>query len=201
MDQTELQKLNRRLITAAVVDNVLRILISSSALAAGLVAPNIFLALDKPLSRYYDHLDERSRDRELRRILAYMKSRQLIKGDYQFGLKITERGLDRLSRHSIDSLRIDASSKWDGKWRIIFYDIPEKNKGARDALTARLRRLKFYQLQRSVWITPFPCRQAIETITVYYKVSTYVTLVETGRIDNQEKLIDIFQKRCPNTTF
>ena len=43
---------------------------------------------------------------------------------------------------------------WDGKWRIVVFDLPEKKRGLRNELRRQLRRAHFGCLQGSVWIGP-----------------------------------------------
>jgi DNA-binding MarR family transcriptional regulator len=45
--------------------------------------------------------------------------------------------------------------QWDGKWRMVIFDIPEQRKRYRDTLRAQLHYFGFLQLQKSVWVTPF----------------------------------------------
>lgn len=44
---------------------------------------------------------------------------------------------------------------WDGKWRVVIFDIPEKQRRLRDDLRLELKKLGFGCWQRSVWVTPF----------------------------------------------
>ena len=46
--------------------------------------------------------------------------------------------------------------RWDGRWRLVVFDVPEGRRGLRDKLRAQLRRRGFGYLQHSVWITPDP---------------------------------------------
>ncbi len=46
------------------------------------------------------------------------------------------------------------NSEWDGKWRIISFDLPESKRKLRHALRLTLRNQNFGCLQRSIWITP-----------------------------------------------
>jgi len=47
------------------------------------------------------------------------------------------------------------NEKWDGYWRILIFDIPEKFRQLRDDLRVLINILGFKQLQKSVWITPY----------------------------------------------
>lgn len=174
--------------TAAIVDGVLRLTVTSSAIAAGLVIPNLLIGLEKPLNVFWKQLDKRERERELRRTVSYMKSRDFISGDYEYGFRITKHGRKRLDRIDFDNISIDTSQTWDKKWRMVIYDIPEEFKQGRQDLTRKLRRLGFYQLQRSAWIHPLPCHDVVEKICSHYKVEKYVSYVEVTYLENQEKL-------------
>ena len=45
---------------------------------------------------------------------------------------------------------------WDGKWRMVVFDLPETKRGLRNGLRKQLRAARFGGLQRSVWISPDP---------------------------------------------
>jgi DNA-binding transcriptional regulator PaaX len=40
------------------------------------------------------------------------------------------------------------NGKWDEKWRIVAFDIPEKFKTGRDALRRKLKEVGFHELQK-----------------------------------------------------
>lgn len=56
-----------------------------------------------------------------------------------------------------------ANRKWDGYWRVVIYDIPEKDYLLRDRLRQELKKLGFKFVQRSVWITPQPVEEDLKT--------------------------------------
>lgn len=180
--------------TSAVIDNILKLTIVGGSITVGILLPNLLIGLDKPLQKYLNQLDKRAGERELARILGYMKSQRLVSGNYQHGLQITDKGRRRLAKLEFSNLKIAKPEKWDKKWRLVIYDIPENKKLSRDYLTSKLRRLDFYQLQRSAWIHPFPCREVIEKAASAYKVDQYITYIETSSIDNQKRLVKIFKK-------
>jgi phenylacetic acid degradation operon negative regulatory protein len=51
------------------------------------------------------------------------------------------------------------SRPWDGRWRIVLYDVPTKHNTRRTRLRRRLRAQGFGYLQNSVWITPDPMEE------------------------------------------
>lgn len=183
------------------MDALLRIAANSAAIGTALILPNALIGLEKPLEILDKGLDKRARDREARRIIYYAKERGLLTGDYEHGLEITDKGTKRLKDREITGVVIKSPSEWDHLWRLVFYDIPEAHKSGRDKLTAKLRDLGFFQMQRSVWIHPFPSRDVIEHITSTYGLARYVSYVETLHIDNEQVLIKRFQKRLSETKF
>lgn len=46
--------------------------------------------------------------------------------------------------------------KWDGRWRLVLFDIPESHRAHRMRLCRGLRELRFGYLQNSVWVSPDP---------------------------------------------
>ncbi len=44
---------------------------------------------------------------------------------------------------------------WDGKWRLLVFDIPEKHRCERRLLRFELYTSGFRRLQKSVWLTPY----------------------------------------------
>lgn len=53
---------------------------------------------------------------------------------------------------------------WDGKWRLVIFDVPEKKRWIRNFLRRELLYNGFYQLQKSVWITPYNIVPEIERL-------------------------------------
>jgi len=187
--------------TSHIIDEILLFSVTGAALAGGLLVPNLLIGLDKPLRKFWKHLEKREKEYELQRIIYSMKARGYLAGDYEHGLQLTDKARKRLARIEFDSLVAKPQHRWDRLWRIIIYDIPEEHKLARNALTTKLRDYGCFQLQKSTWITPFPCREDIETITSNYEVDDYVTYFEAINLDNAAPLIRRFKKKYPATKF
>ena len=179
--------------TSELVDAMLKLVAFSGVLSVGIVAPNAIQALDKPLKIFFSKLDKRSREREYYRLVRYMRQQNLLSPvdntkNYQHGLILSEKGLKRVKQANINSLTIDMQDVWDEKWRIVLFDIPEVSKRNRDYFTTKLKSLGFVQLQRSVWIHSFPCREKIASITEHCGVRKYITYIETSHIDSSNIL-------------
>jgi len=101
---------------------------------------------------------------------------------------LTERGKHYALRYKIDELVIHTPLHWDKKWRIVIFDIPEKYKRAREALRDKLAELGFIQLQKSVWILPYPCKDTIDFIVEIFEIRRFVLYLEVTSITNEAKL-------------
>lgn len=75
--------------------------------------------------------------------------------------------------------------KWDGEWRIIMSDIPEKMKKVRDIMRFHLKRLGFIELQHSVFVLPYKCLDEVDYIIEFYNMRRFVRYVEASHIDNE----------------
>ena len=71
------------------------------------------------------------------------------------------------------------------------FDIPEKLRTMRDALRDKLKRLGFFQFQKSVWIYPFECEEEMDYICEFFGAKHF-TLMFTGKIHNDHLLRKYF---------
>jgi len=82
--------------------------------------------------------------------------------------------------------------KWDGQWRMVIFDIPEDLRKARDALRSKLKELGFCELQKSVFVFPYECKDEIDFIVEFFGVREYVRYGILRSIDNDPHLRRIF---------
>ncbi len=75
-------------------------------------------------------------------------------------LRLTDKGKKLLQQHRSTSLR--SPRRWDGKWRLVFFDVPEKRGDARRYLRDYLKNLGFGKIQRSVWLSPYQFSKHID---------------------------------------
>ena len=101
---------------------------------------------------------------------------------------LTERGQKRALRYKIDSLTILTPARWDNKWRIVMFDIPERRKKTREAFRLKMKELGFYQFQKSVWVYPYPCRDIVDFVVEVFEIRPYVQYLEATFITHDAKL-------------
>ncbi|OGY61043.1 MAG: hypothetical protein A3I33_01330 [Candidatus Colwellbacteria bacterium RIFCSPLOWO2_02_FULL_45_11] len=127
---------------------------------------------------------------QLSRALYGLKKRRMIKirkiGDKTI-IELTEKGKRRKLKYDVEHIKIPKQDKWDGKWRMIMFDIPESEKFAREALREKLKNLGFAQFQKSIWIYPYPCENEIDFVTEFFSIAKHVNLI-TVKIDDDRPL-------------
>lgn len=67
-------------------------------------------------------------------------------------LRITRGGKEEIKREY--PMLAFSNKKWDGKWRIVIFDIAEASKVVRENIRYKLKELGFGMLQKSVWLSP-----------------------------------------------
>ncbi len=117
----------------------------------------------------------------------------MIEKDGTSTIVLTERGKKKVLRYKIDEITIKVPTRWDGRWHIVMFDIPEKRKRAREALRNKLQELGFLQFQKSVWVVPYPCKDEIDFIIEVFEIRPHVQYLEVLSITNDSKLKLHFQ--------
>ena len=107
-------------------------------------------------------------------------------------LVLSENGKRRALRFNINKLEIKRPTKWDRKWRIVMFDIPEKLKKLRESLRFHFKEIGLIELQKSVLVFPYPCDNEIEFILELYNARKYVRFVLAETIDNEAHLLKKF---------
>jgi len=173
---------------------ILLMVAAGIAIPAAFLLPNIPFAL-KPLLKALTKKSHVSKNTSLIRSITYLKRNRLVSvahhGDQQI-LTLSEKGRKRVLQFNADRMAIRKPRRWDGYWRIVLFDIPEKRRRGREALRNKLKHLGFYQLQKSCFVHPFECKSEIDFISELYEVSSYVNFVLAKEIEGQPLLQKMF---------
>ena len=93
-------------------------------------------------------------------------------------IKLTNRGRARALEYAFVKLKLPTKKKWDRKWRLVLFDIPETKKKTRDALRRKLKNLGFMEFQKSVFIYPYPCADEINFVINFFNIHENVFYLE-----------------------
>jgi len=110
-------------------------------------------------------------------------------------IKLTHKGqLETL----LYGLRSEKQDQWDGKWRIVIFDIPEKSRSKRDMIRRLLRREGFVRLQNSVFISPFKLqRKSVEYLKKSHLLH-YIRILRVDEVDDDKDLRVRFKLKLKN---
>ncbi|MFA6077780.1 MAG: CRISPR-associated endonuclease Cas2 [Candidatus Paceibacterota bacterium] len=82
--------------------------------------------------------------------------------------------------------------RWDGKWRVIIYDLKENKKSLREKLRLTLIGFGFTKLQDSVWVYPYDCEDLIVLMKADFKIGREVLYMIVDKIEQDESLKEKF---------
>lgn len=108
-------------------------------------------------------------------------------------LTLSKGGKLEALKYNLEDMQIHPQPKWDEKWRIVMFDIPEKSRKLRNALRFHFSKIGMIELQKSVLVHPYPCEKEIEFILEYYNAKKYVRFITAEKIDNELHLLKKFK--------
>lgn len=149
----------------------------------------------KEIQKYWKwrELDKASFAKTLWRLekRGYLKRYQGSKGKL-LELKLTHKGKKKAFNYLANKLKIKKPTKWDQKWRLVIFDIPKDKKELRDIVRATLKRWGFFQLQKSVFVYPFDCREAVAGLKYFHGCSRYLQYIIAEEIESEVDLVSYF---------
>lgn len=101
--------------------------------------------------------------------------------------KLTIQGFRRLCldfpyfRYLVDS--------WDGKWRILSYEIPEKKRELRDKLRREVAGWGLGPWHRSFWLTPHPILDPLKDLVSGREEEKYVQVFESSHVFGDKDIL------------
>jgi|SRR3989344_1080338 len=83
---------------------------------------------------------------------------------------------------------VQKPERWDGKWHIVVFDIPQAKSAVRVPFIRLLQNLGFVFYQRSVWVHPYPCEDEVREIAIFYDILPFVSFLKATHIDGSHAL-------------
>ncbi len=145
-----------------------RYVLSAVALSGGLViaavAPNVLQLLGR------HRLSSVPRQGELVvRARKRLIEKGLLKSEGGY-VRITEKGERKLLELEGMRYQVSKTKKWDGRWRMLIFDIPEKRKSLRNRIRETLMGVGFIKVQDSVWLYPFDCEEFVVLLKADFRI-------------------------------
>jgi len=159
----------------------------AGVLAVALLAPNALQALKqagllpKPHQR---EIFNSSRHR-------LVKTGLLI---YENGfLRLTVKGRKKLQQLERRDYKLVKPKRWDKKWRVLIFDIPERRRILRTQIRRTILSVGFMKLQKSVWVYPYDCEDFVNLIKADFKIGKDLLYLIVDSIENDKFIKEYFQ--------
>ncbi len=171
-------KSKRRAVRRNIGNVVLQTIEAAGILSAALLAPNVLGAMLKlgwrPHTRQ-NTVISRAKDRLVKRkLLKYVNG----------SLRLTEKGELVVERLRLSEFKRDRIDTWDGKWRVLVFDIPETKSGLRHKIRNTLRAIGFLRLQNSVWLYPYDCEDLVTLLKADMKIGSELLYMIVEELEN-----------------
>lgn len=116
----------------------------------------------------------------LSQALKRLRERGLIDfvDDQKLAYRLTDNGKQAAVWESVKN----DNKKWDGKWRIVIFDVPEKRRTERDLLRENLKKWGFIAWQQSVWVTKKDCLKPLSNFIKSVGISDWVIVLESDKV-------------------
>ncbi|TSC89620.1 MAG: phenylacetic acid degradation operon negative regulatory protein [Parcubacteria group bacterium Gr01-1014_3] len=181
-----------------ITKNILLSVARATAVAGLVVTLAAMPGLGMVVKEFMDLYNRESKSNKfkIRKTFEELKRARLIKSvgmsDGSLKIVLTENGKKFVLQYNIDEIKINKPIKWDGFWRFVIFDVPNTFSKERRNFRLKLRSMGFYQLQKSVWIYPYQCKNEIDFISEYLRISPYIRLIEVSKFEGSKDAMDHF---------
>ena len=164
--------------------NILMGLFITGVVAIAATSPFFLVSLARTYLKNKNYKEYNKR--KIAQTFSSLKRNRLIvlrEEDNRITVELTEEGQRKVKNYQFEELKIAKPARWDRKWRIVIFDIPEKRKkAAREAFRDKLKKLDFFQLQESVWVDPYPCENEIQLAAEIFGVTPFINIIIADKI-------------------
>lgn len=178
------------------VKDVLGLLGVGAVLTACIVFPGLPIGVKSVI----DAIEEAKRKKEfkewerfnlwrLREVLKRLRQQKVVKIVEENGesvVVLTKKGRTKYLKYKLEEMIIEKPPRWDGKWRLVIYDIAKYKRNTQQAFRRTLKRLKFLRLQKSVYLYPYPCQDEIEFLRQFYGIGDEVIILMVEDLEDEE---------------
>ncbi|MDP3763584.1 MAG: hypothetical protein Q8Q92_02960 [bacterium] len=182
LEKNSRKKSKRRNLQYAILQTVA----VAGVLSVALIAPNVIGALGElgilPNRRQKEYVSSSTTKLVKRGLLFYDG----------IGYQMTSKGESLLRRWQFADFKLQKPRKWDKKWRVMIFDIPEKKKKIRDNLTLLFRQAGIRRLQNSVWIYPYDCEDIITLLKTDFGIGKNLLYLIVDELENDKYLREEF---------
>ena len=153
----------------------------------GIAAPNAAGHLIKLLGWVPDYKNKYRTER----VVSSLKNKKFVRFWVEDGkgkLELTKEGKIHLAGLEVNKIKLPTKTNWDGLWRMVTFDIPEKLKINRKRFTRALIFVGMQNLEKSIFIFPHECKEPVLKIAKLFEVDKYIKYIVAKSIEPDFKL-------------
>lgn len=98
--------------------------------------------------------------------------------DQKLSIRITDEGKQRALLEKL----LVKEQKWDKKYRIVIFDIPEQRRKVRDLFRSKLKLWAFSPWQKSVWVSKKNCTLELRQFIRQIGIEKWVMVIESNNV-------------------
>ncbi len=169
---------------------ILQVVAAAGLISLAIAMPNAPKVIPRSLLKKIFDRSRNTRDVTISKLVkAGFLRREIVRGARV--LRITSEGIRHLTQERMRHIH-DEPKRWDGKWRVVIFDIKEPRRNVRDGLRYELSALGFEKLQNSVWAYPYPCEEFVALLKADLKVGKDILYMIVDEIENDRHLREHF---------
>lgn len=155
-------------------------------------SPRSYFRILKSIEKDWKEINRQSLRRAIRNLYQSKLIKEKQNSDGTMTMTLTDKGKEKALVYNLDEMEIKKPECWDGKWRVVLFDIPEKMRKVRDAFRGHLNQLEFYEFQKSVFVHPFDCQDEIDYLIEFYGARRFIRFIVAESLDNELHLKTYF---------
>jgi phenylacetic acid degradation operon negative regulatory protein len=157
--------------------------------AAAVVAPNVAAVMERLPRR-----EQRRRvsPHDVRRAIAALQRRHLLERSAAAAPIYRPTAAGRLEVRLRQLSGVLRRRRWDGRWRLVLFDVPTGRKGVRDVLRRTLHDIGFLEVQKSVYLYPYDVFGVLGDYRQLYHLRHHVLFATVEALEGDQRYRQAF---------
>lgn len=185
------KRVQRRIRVGKIEQVILGTIMTAGLLSVLLVVPNMLKLFGKTIRKN----EIFQKKQQIQRAVSRLIEKDLITIVVKQGkksLSLTKKGELILAREKEYFSVPQERKRWDKKWRLVIFDIPEKKRRIRDRVRETMRMFGFVRLQDSVWVFPYPAEDLLVLLKADLRIGKEVLYIVADEVEYDQPLQKIF---------
>lgn len=187
-------KRNLRRATNTTIKSLLTVAGVAGAVGIIVIAPNSIQAIDYITNKIDKKRRKSKRINEQIKNSGYFNVKKI--DDNKYAITLTTKGKMLNNLNDFYEFQITTDVKWNNKWYIIMFDIPEVHRSTRDVIRNKIESLGMVLIQNSVYVYPYDVSEFVNvTRLVFPHITKHLLSAELVKIDGDVQLKKIFKEK------